>query len=166
MSAKIIDGKAIAAEIKEGLKERVAALKEQGKNLKVTYNGEYCEGDKIRVDITEGEFVAVKLDEKLAGLLWPAGGWGTPFLALSVVGNTLVITHEWNSALVADDSLEILESLISGHALNGVANLEHWLEVNALLNSLSLEAFDILLETVGLAHDEKVDQTVKTDFLQ
>ena len=40
-------------------------FKEQGKNLKVCYNGEYAEGDKIRVDITEGEFVAVKLDEKL-----------------------------------------------------------------------------------------------------
>ena len=37
-------------------------FKEQGKNLKVTYNGEYAPGDKIRVDITEGEFVAVKLD--------------------------------------------------------------------------------------------------------
>ncbi len=40
-------------------------FKEQGKNLKVPYKGEYQEGDKIRVDITEGEFVAVKLDEKL-----------------------------------------------------------------------------------------------------
>ena len=40
-------------------------FKEQGKELKISYSGEYAEGDKIRVDITEGEFVAVKLDEKL-----------------------------------------------------------------------------------------------------
>jgi len=32
----------------------------------VNYNAAYEEGDKIRVDITEGEFVAIKLDEKLA----------------------------------------------------------------------------------------------------
>ena len=78
----------------------------------------------------------------------------------------MVVTEEWDSPLVADDSLEVFEGLVGGHTLDGTANLEHWLEVNALLNSLSLEAFDILLETVGLAHVEKVDQTVKTDFLQ
>ena len=46
-------------------KQGALKFKEQGKNLNVTYKGEYQEGDKIRVDITEGEFVAVKLDEKL-----------------------------------------------------------------------------------------------------
>ena len=40
--------------------------KEQGKNLTVTYKGEFAEGDKIRVDITEGEFVAVKLDPSMS----------------------------------------------------------------------------------------------------
>ena len=46
-------------------KQGALKFKEQGKNLNVTYKGEYQEGDIIRVDITEGEFVAVKLDEKL-----------------------------------------------------------------------------------------------------
>ena len=46
-------------------KQGALKFKEQGKNLKVSYKCEYQEGDKIRVDITEGEFVAVKLDEKL-----------------------------------------------------------------------------------------------------
>lgn len=46
-------------------KQGALKFKEHGKNLKVSYKGEYAEGDKIRVDITEGEFVWVKLDEKL-----------------------------------------------------------------------------------------------------
>ena len=104
-------------------------------------------------DTSEG--VLDELDEELAGLLWPAGGWGTPLLALSVVGNTLVITEEWDGALVADDSLEVFEGLVSGHALDSVTDLEHWLEVDALLNSLSLKALHVGLETVILTHRGK-----------
>ncbi len=46
-------------------KKGLVKFKEEGKNLCVTYKGEYQEGDRIRVDISEGSFVAVKLDEKL-----------------------------------------------------------------------------------------------------
>ena len=40
-------------------------LKMQGKNIIAEYNASYEAGDKIRVDITEGEFVAVKFDANL-----------------------------------------------------------------------------------------------------
>ena len=38
-------------------KQGALKFKEQGKNLNVTYKGEYQEGDKIRVDTRTGEYV-------------------------------------------------------------------------------------------------------------
>jgi len=95
MSAKIIDGKAIAAEIKEGLKERVAALKEQGKNpgLAVIQVGEdpassvyvrnkhnmccelgiYSEVIKMPEETTQAELIAkieeLNCDDAFSGIL-------------------------------------------------------------------------------------------------
>ncbi len=39
--------------------------KTEGKNISFTYDSAFEEGDRIRVDISEGEFVAVKLDASL-----------------------------------------------------------------------------------------------------
>ena len=38
-------------------KQGALKFKEQGKNLKVSYNAEYAEGDKIRVDTRTGEYM-------------------------------------------------------------------------------------------------------------
>ena len=107
----------------------------------------------VRADARE--CVLDQLDEELAGLLRPAGGRAAPLLALGVMSNTLVVTEEWDSALVVNDSLKIRQGLLRSHTLDRTANFEHRLEVNAFHDSLSLQARNVFAERVGLTHLSK-----------
>ena len=109
----------------------------------------------LHVRLDSGERILDQLDEELARLLRPAGGRAAPLLALCVVGHALIVAEERDSALVRNNGLEIFERLVRRHALDRAADLEHRLEMNALLNGLCLEARRARVERVGLAHYER-----------
>ena len=95
-----------------------------------------CDDKVVNVDFwlmgSATQSVFDELDEQLARFLGPTGLWAAPFVALLVVGNTFVVTEEWNGSFVGDDALEIFDRLIGLHSLNSTAGLEHGLEVDAL----------------------------------
>lgn len=101
------------------------------------------------------------LDElkiELSAFDWPAGLWAAPLVALSMVGDTLIVAEEWNGTLLADNGLEVFDGLIDLHALDSTASLEHWLEVDALIASPGFKALIVLSTAKGimLTHFERL----------
>ena len=104
-----------------------------------------------------GKGVLDQLDVKLGTLNGPSGTWAAPFVALCMVGNTLVVAEKWNGTLLSDNSFKILKSFCDFHTFKNTACLKHWLEVDALLTGPCFKALVWFLATecVMFSHSSK-----------